>query len=188
MSAKQEKSNAQFDKVATQAIEFMLKKYDDYGSSWTYLRPHSLADQIFIKLKRIWTIQETGEQKVEDSINGDIFGILNYAAMALSRLRGDVGQNSTITKEEFEGFMKKSFTNARDLFQAKNHDYGEAWRDLSVSTMTDLMIQKIMRLHSIKRNKGKTKVSEGAAANYLDIMNYSIFCLIRIDEGINPMD
>lgn len=188
MSTQQEKSNGQFDEVTVEALSLMLKKYDDYGSSWTYLRPHSLADQIFIKLKRIWNIQETGEQKVADTIDSDIFGILNYAAMALSRLRGDVGQNSTITKEEFEGFMKKSFTSARDLFQAKNHDYGAAWRDLSVSTMTDLMIQKIMRLRSIKRNKGETKVSEGAAANYLDIMNYAIFCLIQIEEGTNPMD
>jgi hypothetical protein len=185
---KQNKSNLQFDKIVESCLEFMKKKHKDYGSAWTYLRPSSLTDQIFIKIKRVWTIQENGEQKVADPLKGDIEGILNYAAMALSRVRGEVGQNDNLTEAEFLGFMKKSFEEAKDLFQKKNADYGEAWRDLRISSMIDLMMQKIMRLRIIKKNNGKTIVSEGVDANYRDIMNYAIFCLILIDEGVSPMD
>lgn len=166
----------------------MLKKYHDYGSAWTWLRPHSHASQIFIKLKRIKTIQDLGTQKVKDSIDSDILGSLNYAAMGLSRVRGDVAQDAKLTEDAFKAFMEKSFATARDTFQQKNHDYGEAWRDLTVSNMVDLMMVKLERLRQIKRNKGEVIVSEGSDGSYVDIMNYCIFCLILIDEGKDPMD
>lgn len=184
----QKTSNQKFDVIATRALEFMLKKFHDYGSAWTWLRPHSHANQIFIKLKRIRTIQDTGSQKVQDKLEDDILGALNYAAMGLSRVRGDVGQDAKLTEEAFRGFMEKSFATARETFQNKNHDYGEAWRDLSVSTMIDLMMVKLERLRKIKRNKGEVIVSEGSDGSYIDIMNYCIFCLILIDEGVDPMD
>ncbi len=184
----QNKSNEKFDAIASKALELMLKKYHDYGSAWTWLRPHSHASQIFIKLKRIKTIQDIGTQKVKDPIDSDILGSLNYAAMGLSRIRGDIAQDAELTEDAFKAFMEKSFADARETFQNKNHDYGEAWRDLSVSNMVDLMMVKLARLRKIKRNKGETVVSEGADASYIDIMNYCIFCLILINEGKDPMD
>lgn len=188
MSTQQGKSNAQFDEIAKKALELMLKKYHDYGSAWTWLRPHSHASQIFIKMKRIRTIQDLGTQKVKDSIESDILGSLNYAAMGLSRVRGDVAQDAKLNEDAFKAFMEKSFATARDTFQQKNHDYGEAWRDLTVSNMIDLMMVKLERLRQIKRNKGEVIVSEGSDGSYIDIMNYCVFCLILINEGKDPMD
>lgn len=162
----------------------------DYGSAWRILRAKSLTDQIFIKAQRIRSIDEKGTQKVDEGINPEFIGIVNYAVIALIQLElGDIelsgkpdNQPRVLGAEKAHILYNKHISKAKDLMENKNHDYGEAWRDMRISSITDLILMKIMRIKQIEDNKGKTLISEGVDANYYDIINYAIFALIKLED------
>ena len=172
----------QFKEIIALCRDLYTNKTQDYGAAWRVLRLPSLTDQIFIKISRIRTLQETTERLVDEGEESEFIGIINYAIMALVQLElGFVDQPDLSPKEATE-YYDKYATVAHDLMMKKNHDYGEAWRDMRVSSITDLIYQKVSRTKSIEDNKEKTIVSEGLDANYLDMINYSIFALILINE------
>lgn len=175
-------TSKQYDKVINNCREIFVKKNQDYGTAWRILRTSSLTDQIFIKANRIRTIQETGKNKVGEAIENEFVGIINYCIMALIQLELGTDDrlelNSTETIKFYDAYTEKS----KNLMESKNHDYGEAWRDMRVSSLTDLILMKILRVKQIEDNKGKTIISEGIDANYLDMLNYSVFALILLDE------
>ncbi|MCT4624267.1 MAG: DUF1599 domain-containing protein [Schleiferiaceae bacterium] len=176
------KTAQQFDAVIEKCQGLFEKKMKDYGSAWRILRLPSLTDQIFIKAQRIRSIEDKGTQKVGDSIEGEFIGILNYSIMALIQLERGVAEQPDLDVElAVQAFATKA-KEAKDLMLAKNHDYGEAWRDMRVSSFTDLILQKLLRVKQIEDNKGKTLVSEGLDANYLDMINYAVFALIQMSE------
>lgn len=158
--------------------EIFIKKAQDYGTSWQILRLPSLTDQIYIKLLRIRNIEESGVQKVEDSIISEYQGIVNYCVIALLKIeyQNDDFSDIVFLSSKYDEAVQKVL----DLMQNKNHDYGEAWRVMRISSLTDLCLVKIHRLKSIEDNQGKTIASEGIEANYMDIMNYCVFALIRL--------
>lgn len=171
-------TNKQYDQVIKSCKEIFLKKANDYGTAWRVLRTISIVDQIFIKAQRIRTIQQKGEQKVADGIAAEFKGIINYAVIGLIQL--ELPEDAP---EEMEiGIVSKMFDNyvqtARDLMNDKNHDYGEAWRSMSQESFVDLILMKLQRIRQILNNEGKTIMSEGIDANYLDIINYAVFALI----------
>jgi hypothetical protein len=173
----------QYNNVITKCRNLFYKKNKDYGTAWRILRPSSLTDQIFIKAKRIRSIEEkNGIMRIPESIEDEFVGIINYAIMALIQLENNTGPINLPTEEAMAKYEHWVVT-TRDLMDSKNHDYGEAWRDMRVSSMTDLILMKLLRIKSIEENQGKTMVSEGLDANYQDIMNYAIFALIKIDEN-----
>ena len=176
------KTSAQFDSSIKKCKDIFTKKMHDYGSAWRILRTSSITDQIFIKAQRIRSIEDKGMQKVEENIQSEYIGIVNYAIIGLIQL-------SLTEKDEMELPLEKAtrlydhFAKAaKDLMENKNHDYSEAWRDMRVSSLTDLILMKLMRTKQIEDNKGISLISEGIDANYLDILNYSVFALIRLDE------
>lgn len=154
----------------------------DYGTAWRNLRLPSLTDQIFIKAQRIKSIEEKGSQKIQDDIRGEYIGIINYCLIALiqSELKDDARLD--LPAEEVERLYDKHLHETKKLMEDKNHDYGEAWRDMRVSSLTDLILMKIFRVKQIEDNAGKTLISEGVEANYMDMINYSVFALIRLSE------
>ena len=158
------------------------KKTADYGTAWRILRPSSLTDQLYIKAKRIRSIEEKGEQRVADSVEDDYIGLVNYSILALMQLHLSTDAALELPTEQVLQYYDEQLQRSRDLLAAKNHDYGEAWRDMRRSSITDLILQKLLRLRQIEGNDGRTVVSEGQDANYLDIINYAIFALIKIDE------
>jgi len=171
-----------YDSIITGCREIFRAKTHDYGTSWRVLRPRSLTDQIYIKAKRIKTIEEKGTQKVGDSITEEFKGIINYSIIALIQIELGWGSEENLSeKKALELFDKKS-TGTRQLMLQKNHDYGEAWRDMRDSSFTDMVMMKLMRLKQIEDNDGKTLVSEGAESHYCDIINYSVFALIKMFE------
>ncbi len=175
-----EKTLNQFQEIFKECRLLYEKKLFDYGAAWRILRLPSLTDQIYIKAARIRSLQELSEQKVNEGQESEFIGIINYSIMALIQLEFGVADSPDFSVEKaLEEFDKQS-ENAIELLLAKNHDYGEAWRELRVSSITDLILQKLLRIKQIEDNKGKTLVSEGLDANYLDIINYSIFALILI--------
>lgn len=173
---------AQFDEWIVPCKDIFLKKTTDYGTAWRILRPSSLTDQIFIKAKRIRTIEEVGTMKVNEGRVSEFKGIVNYCIMALIQL--DIGSSveANMSAEAAQTAYNEKVIVARKLLQQKNHDYGDAWRSMRVSSMTDLILMKLLRTKQIEDNKGKTLISEGVAANYLDILIYAIFALILIAE------
>jgi len=175
-------TNEQFDIITDECRSLFLKKYADYGSAWRILRPTSLTDQIQIKARRIRNIQELETQKVGDSIESEFVGIINYSIMALIQLSLSEDAPFELDLETVTRLYDKERQAARDLMLQKNHDYGEAWRDMRVSSITDLILMKLLRLRQIEDNQGKTLVSEGLDANYLDILIYSVFALILLRE------
>ncbi|MBI1224190.1 MAG: DUF1599 domain-containing protein [Bacteroidetes bacterium] len=177
-----EKTLTQYDTVVKRCQDIFLKKTLDYGTAWRILRPSSLTDQLFIKAKRIRSIDEKATQMVEDSIEGDFIGLVNYAYMALIQLELNGEKELEIPFQQVEILFKKQVDVVRNLMIAKNHDYGEAWRDMRISSITDLILMKILRIRQIEDNKGKTLISEGLDANYADIANYAIFALILLSE------
>jgi Nucleotide modification associated domain 1 len=177
-----EKTLTQYNAVVTRCQEIFLKKTQDYGTAWRILRPSSLTDQLFIKAKRIRSIDEKSTQMVEDSIEGDFIGLVNYAYMALIQLELPADAELELQPDQVRGLYEKEVGNVRNLMVAKNHDYGEAWRDMRISSITDLILMKILRIRQIEDNKGKTLISEGLDANYADIANYAIFALILLSE------
>ncbi|MHA8063763.1 DUF1599 domain-containing protein [Aquirufa aurantiipilula] len=158
------------------------KKNKDYGTSWRILRLPSLTDQIFIKAQRIRSIQEKGEQKIQDGIEGEFIGIINYCIIALIQKSLENSEQMEFSAEELSQFYDHQVETTLELLRNKNHDYGEAWRDMRVSSMTDLILMKIFRTKQIENNLGITLVSEGVEANYQDMLNYAVFCLIKIKE------
>lgn len=155
----------------------------DYGSAWRILRLPSLTDQIYIKAQRIRSLQENEVRKVDEGEKSEFIGIINYAIMALIQLEKGVAQEPDLSSQEAINLYDKHIGITKLLMEKKNHDYGEAWRDMRISSLTDLIIQKLLRVKQIEDNKGKTLVSEGIEANYQDIINYSVFALIHMNES-----
>ncbi len=176
-------TSQQFDEVIARCRDLFEKKMHDYGSAWRILRLSSLTDQIFIKAQRIRSIENKGTQKVADSIEGEFIGILNYSIMALIQLERGIAEQPDLTTEDAVNLYAQHAQETKDLMMAKNHDYGEAWRDMRVSSLTDLILQKLLRVKQIEDNKGKTLVSEGIDANYQDMINYAVFAMIHLNEN-----
>lgn len=175
-----EKTNQQYDKVISICRDLFSRKMTDYGTSWRILRPKSLTDQIYIKAQRIRSIEEKGVSKVDEGIRPEFIGIINYAIMGLIQL--ELGPSDTeLHPEETLALYDKHFNVAKTLMQDKNHDYGEAWRNMRISSYTDLILMKIKRTKQIEDNQGKTIASEGIDANYLDMINYAVFAMIKIE-------
>ncbi len=172
------KTDQQFDEIIIKCQDLFQKKMQDYGSAWRVLRLPSLTDQIYIKANRIRSIQEKKEMKIQEPIDGEFIAIINYSVMALIQLELGVVDQPDLNVDETISFYKKYVSLAKALMQNKNHDYGEAWRDMRISSITDMILQKILRIKQIEDNKGKTIVSEGLDANYFDMLNYAVFALI----------
>lgn len=179
-----QQTSEQYDAVIKTCRELFQKKMADYGSAWRILRLPSLTDQIFIKAQRIRSLQENVVRKVDEDEKSEFVGIVNYSIMALIQLeKGVVDQPDLDLKEALELYDKHSAA-TKALMENKNHDYGEAWRDMRVSSLTDLILQKLLRVKQIENNKGKTVVSEGIDANYQDMVNYGVFALIHLELGV----
>ena len=171
-------TNQQYDQVINSCKEIYLKKAKDYGTSWRVLRTISIVDQVFIKAKRIRTIQENKTQRVSDDIGSEFKGILNYAIIGLIQLdlKSEEAEDLSVSKAEL--LYDEKVVIAKKLMLDKNHDYGEAWREMSQESFVDLILVKLLRIKQILMNDGKTIISEGIDANYYDIVNYSVFALI----------
>ena len=172
----------QYDSVVEQCRNLFTKKMSDYGSAWRILRLPSLTDQIFIKAQRIRQLQENDIRRVDEGEKSEFIGIINYSIMALIQLELGVVENPNLSSEEATDLYDKHMTITKALMENKNHDYGEAWRDMRVSSLTDLIIQKLLRVKQIEDNEGKTLVSEGIDANYQDMINYAVFAMIHLNE------
>ncbi|MCW3465609.1 DUF1599 domain-containing protein [Chitinophaga nivalis] len=173
---------AQYNAAIAGCKDIFIKKTKDYGTSWRVLRPIAVVDQIFIKAQRIRNIQEIGTQKVADNIEGEFKAIVNYGIIGLIQLEKTGNPYTDMPVAEVEERYNASVKLVTDVMLAKNHDYGEAWRDLSQESFTDLILTKLLRIKQILRNQGQTLISEGIDANYVDIINYAVFALIKISE------
>ena len=171
-------TSQQFDSVIGICRTLFINKMTDYGSAWRILRLPSLTDQIFIKAQRIRSLQENDVRKVDEDETGEFIGIINYSIMALIQFELGVVDQPDLNVERATQLYDEKVKLTKDLMEAKNHDYGEAWREMRVSSLTDLILQKLLRVKQIEDNKGKTIVSEGIDANYQDMLNYSVFALI----------
>jgi hypothetical protein len=181
MSSKTNTSE-QYDRQVFQCRELFLKKMKDYGTAWRILRHSSITDQLFIKAQRIRSIQEKGVSKIDEGIQGEFIGIINYSVIGLIQLELGISSETVMEEQKTMEIYDKYIKMAKDLMSNKNHDYGEAWRDMRVSSITDLILMKILRTKQIEDNQGKTLVSEGIDANYLDMINYAVFALIKMNE------
>ena len=175
-------TSSQYDAVIKKCRDLFLKKMQDYGCAWRILRLPSLTDQIFIKAQRIRSIQENEVRKVDEGEETEFIGIINYSVMALIQLEKGVVEQPDLSVEEVTRLYDEKIAETKQLMENKNHDYGEAWRDMRVSSLTDLILQKLLRVKQIEDNKGKTLVSEGIDANYQDMINYSVFALILLES------
>jgi hypothetical protein len=176
-------TNLQYDQAIASCRDIFIKKTKDYGTAWRVLRTISVVDQIFIKALRIRTIQDKKTQKVEDGIPSEFKGIANYAIIGLIQLALNNPAVEEMPVAQVEALYHEYVTFAKNTMLDKNHDYGEAWRDMSQESFADLILMKLLRIKQILQNDGQTLISEGIDANYVDILNYSIFALILIDEG-----
>ena len=174
-----------YDSIIEKCRDIFVKKMKDYGTSWRILRLGSITDQVFIKGNRVRTLQEKGISKVDEGIQSEFMAIVNYSIMA--QIQIEIGASSVENAEmetcEVEVLYDKYTYKSKDLMEAKNHDYGEAWRDMRISSLTDLILVKLLRIKQIEDNEGQTLVSEGIDSNYYDILNYSVFALIKLEEG-----
>ncbi|MEO8887210.1 MAG: DUF1599 domain-containing protein [Mucilaginibacter sp.] len=157
-----------------------MKKTYDYGTAWRILRPESITDQLFIKAQRIRTLEEKKISKVGEDITGEYIGIVNYCVIAMMQLDCEPGSPVELAPDHVSKLFDDRVTETKDLMFAKNHDYGEAWRDMRISSLTDLILMKILRVKQIEDNKGQTLASEGIKANYQDMLNYAVFALIKL--------
>lgn len=171
-----------YQEIISRCRDLFEKKNRDYGTSWRILRLPSITDQIFIKAQRIRTIQEKGTQKVDDGIPGEFVGIINYCVMALIQADSESAAIEIPVDHLLQLYTQKT-DEVRELLFNKNHDYGEAWREMRVSSMTDIILMKLLRIKQIEENKGQTLVSEGVRSGYQDIINYSVFCLVKLEEA-----
>lgn len=176
------KTSQQYDRALNKCKEIFEKKTIDYGTAWRILRPQSLTDQIFIKAKRIRSIEESNENLVGESLENEYIGIYNYCVMALIQLAYNTNFEEEIEAKTVIDWYRTITQQTKELMMKKNQDYGEAWREMRVSTFTDLILMKLLRIRQIEDNDGKTLVSEGLDANFQDMMNYAIFALIRKEE------
>ena len=176
-------TSKQYDSVVKTCRDLFVNKMKDYGSAWRILRLPSLTDQIFIKAQRIRSLQQNATRKVEEDEIPEFIGIINYSVMALIQLELGVVNQPDLNPEKAIELYDQKIAETKALMENKNHDYGEAWRDMRVSSLTDLIIQKLLRVKQIEDNKGATLVSEGIDANYQDMINYAIFALILIEEA-----
>ena len=174
------KTILEYDAVSAKCKDIFIKKMKDYGSAWRILRLSSLTDQIFIKAQRIRSIQIKGSQKVGEDIRNEFVGIVNYSIIALIQLEKGIVEQPDLNNSEVQLLYEKYYNKSKDLMISKNHDYGEAWREMRVSSLTDLILQKLLRVKQIEDNQGKTLISEGIDANYFDMINYAIFALIKL--------
>ncbi len=176
-------TSQQYDAIIAKCKNTFLKKTSDYGTSWRVYRTISVADQVYIKAKRIRTIQEKQAQRIGDDVRSEFEGILNYSIIGLIQLQINDEENEQLPVEEVEQFYNGIVLQAKQLMEDKNHDYGEAWREMSQESFVDLILAKILRIKQIISNEGKTIASEGIDANFYDILNYALFALVLIEEG-----
>jgi len=178
-------TDQQYDLIIGECEDIFLKKTKDYGTAWRVLRAISIIDQVYIKAQRIRTIQEKGEQrvgKIGDDIRSEFIGIINYSIIGLTQLELTESDPEELNVEETKVLYHKYFIGAKTLMQSKNHDYGEAWRNMSQESFVDLILMKLQRMRQIVSNKGLTIASEGLDANFYDMINYAVFALILMDE------
>lgn len=175
-------TSQQYDSIITICRTLFVKKMNDYGSAWRILRLPSLTDQIFIKAQRIRSLQENEVRKVNEDESSEFIGIINYSIMALIQLDLGVVDQPDLKLEKATLLYDEKVKLTKDLMENKNHDYGEAWREMRISSLTDLILQKLLRVKQIEDNKGKTIVSEGIEANYQDMINYAVFALILMKK------
>ena len=180
----EEKSISEYRQVIAACKSLFTKKTKDYRTAWRILRLPSITDQIFIKAKRIRSIQEKQTQMVDESIEGEFVAMINYCIMAMMQISYNEDDRMEIPTEEIAPLYDKMADDTLQLLLRKNHDYGEAWREMRVSSMTDIILMKLLRVKQIEDNQGSTLVSEGVDANYQDIINYSVFCLIKLDYQV----
>ncbi|MDM8158226.1 DUF1599 domain-containing protein [Labilibaculum sp. K2S] len=174
------KTDQQYNSVIKICTDIFTKKMHDYGTAWRILRPSSITDQIYIKAQRIRSLETKGVSKIEDNIRDEFIGIVNYAIMGIIQLELGPSENELPNEKALE-LYSKYFAEAKELMEAKNHDYDEAWRSMRVSSYTDLILMKINRTKQIEDLQGKTLISEGIDANYFDMINYAVFGLIKIE-------
>tara|TARA_A200000159_G_scaffold81526_1_gene75399 strand:+ start:178 stop:714 length:537 start_codon:yes stop_codon:yes gene_type:complete len=175
-----QKTLRQYDNVTSKCKSLFEKKLHDYGSAWRILRLSSLTDQIFIKAQRIRGLQQNSVQMIDEGQTDEFIGIINYSIMALIQIEKGIVEAPDLSPSESIEFYDLMMNKTRDLMMNKNHDYGEAWREMRVSSLTDLILQKLLRVKQIEDNEGSTLVSEGIDANYTDIINYAVFALIHL--------
>jgi hypothetical protein len=178
-----DKTAHEYKQVIATCKELFARKTHDYGTAWRVLRLPSITDQIFIKAQRIRSIQEKGTQKVDDPIKDEFIGIINYCLIAMIQLRLEASDKLEMNFKELEPLYDQAVTETFELLQNKNHDYDEAWREMRVSSMTDIILMKLLRVKQIEDNQGKTLASEGVKANYQDMINYAVFCMIKMSIG-----
>ncbi|MDH6356747.1 DUF1599 domain-containing protein [Parabacteroides sp. PF5-9] len=176
-------TNIQFEQLIAQCRELFEKKLKDYGPSWRIMRPQSVTDQIFIKANRIRSLEIKGTSKVDEGIRPEFIAIVNYGVIGLIQLELGFAETTDITGDEALALYDKYITITKELMYAKNHDYDEAWRSMRISSYTDLILMKIYRTKQIESHNGKTIVSEGIDANYMDMINYALFGLIKLEYG-----
>jgi len=173
-------TSAEYDAVISICKGLFMKKTHDYGTAWRILRPESITDQIFIKAQRIRTLEEKKVSKVDEDITGEYVGIVNYCVIAIMQLECTAETPVELAADHVGRLFDETVKDIKELMFAKNHDYGEAWRDMRISSLTDLILMKLLRVKQIEDNKGLTLASEGIKANYQDILNYSVFALIKL--------
>jgi hypothetical protein len=175
------KTSVEYDGVIRVCRELFLKKSTDYGTAWRILRISSITDQIFIKAQRIRTLEEKKISKVGENITSEYIGIVNYCIIAMMQIDLENDDRTELPVDEIEMYFDKKVNETKELMFAKNHDYGEAWRDMRISSLTDLILMKILRVKQIEDNLGQTLASEGVRANYQDMLNYAAFALIKLE-------
>jgi len=181
-----ETTDKQYDDIIAKCRETFRLKTKDYGTAWRILRTSSLTDQIFIKASRIRSIQEKGTMRVNEGIEGEFMAMINYGIMAMIQLSEDIqDEDYEMDHDKLFGHYDAFADETKALMSNKNHDYGEAWRDMRVSSITDLILMKLLRVKQIEENDGQTIISEGLKSNYQDILNYSVFALILLSEDKN---
>lgn len=177
-----QQTSEQFDRVIAKCKDIFLKKNNDYGTSWRILRSSSITDQIYIKATRIRGIETSGSHMVDEGIEPEFIGIVNYSILALIQLKLTDDDPIELEAARTELLYDSTVAEVKDLMMKKNHDYGEAWRNMRVSSFTDMILMRLMRIRQIEDNQGQTLVSEGIDSNYMDMMNYSVFALIKLTE------
>jgi predicted restriction endonuclease len=175
-------TSKEYDAIVSSCRDLFSKKMKDYGCAWRILRLPSLTDQIFIKAQRIRGLQQNKTQRVDEGASSEFIGIINYCVMALIQIDRGVVEQPDLSLDETMSDYDSKVAQTKQLMMDKNHDYGEAWRDMRVSSLTDLILQKLLRVKQIEDNAGRTLVSEGIDANYQDMINYAIFALIHLNE------
>lgn len=186
--AEYKRTEEQFGNIIAECRLLFTQKFKDYGASWRVMRPTAITDQISIKAKRIRSVQVKGENKVGESLKNEFIAIVNYAIMGMVQLEKGYTDAPEEEKEVLLSWYDEYAERSKQLMFSKNHDYGEAWRSMRISSITDIILQKIFRTKQIEDNQGSTKVSEGIDANYLDMLNYAIFALIKISEDEDAME